>query len=117
MRNSNWRDGENRKLLTIMGDMRISNLRLTFTRSELTRPELPPKRSGEEEKHGVERDVLPELSYRTAAELPQPELLVRWSCHLASAPVQLPEYTARAAGLRPDGFDGGQQLRRGELGV
>ena len=45
-----------------------------------------------------------------------PELLVCWSCHLASVQVQLPEYTARAAGLRPDGFDGGRQLRRGELG-
>ena len=45
--------------------------------------------------------VLPELSCRTAAELPQPELLVRWSCHLALAPVQLPEYTTGAAGLQP----------------
>ncbi|CAL8370387.1 unnamed protein product [Boreogadus saida] len=84
---------------------------IPFSGAELTPPELPPKGSREEE--AWSRKGLYSWSCRTAAELPQPELLVRWSCHLASASVQLPEYTA---GLRPDGFDGGRQLRREELG-
>ena len=53
---------------------------IPFTGAVLMPPELPPKGSREEETHGVERDVLPELSCWTTAELPQPELLVRRSC-------------------------------------
>ncbi|CAL8285188.1 unnamed protein product [Boreogadus saida] len=81
--------------------------------AEHTPPEMPPKGSREEETWS--RAELPDCRRATPAGAARlPELLVRWSCHLASAPVQLPEYTAGAAGLRPDGFDGGRQLRRGE---
>ncbi|CAL8377677.1 unnamed protein product [Boreogadus saida] len=63
------------------------------------------------------RAELPDCRRATPAGAARPpELLDRWSCHLDSAPVQLPEHTARAAGLRPDVFNGGRQLRRGELG-
>ncbi|CAL8321400.1 unnamed protein product [Boreogadus saida] len=72
-------------------------------------------------RHGVERDCTPGAELldchqaTPAGAARPPELLVCWSCHLASAPVQLPEYSSGAAGLRPDGFDGSRQLWSGEL--
>ncbi|CAL8308930.1 unnamed protein product [Boreogadus saida] len=99
---------------------------ISFSVAELTPPELPPKFRRKSGGGDIERDFtlgaeLPDCRRATPAGAARPhELLVHWSCHLASAPVQLPEYTAGAAGLRPDGFDGGRtvvrQLRRGELG-
>ncbi|CAL8254346.1 unnamed protein product [Boreogadus saida] len=94
--------------------------------SESVSAPLLPRRSCRRREVGrtdrVERDCtpgveLPDCRRATPAGAARPpELLVRSSCHLASAPVQLPEYTARAARLRPEGFDGGRQLRHGELG-